>query len=1027
MRAREARAFYTDARLAVMRRNLERYAWARQMRDEILEKAERWAAYDDERLHTLVIPPEVPRGYDLHNFGCPIHGVKVNEKGFYQWGIDFDRPFKITCPAGGEEYPSNDFDAYLRSGMKDRSLLTGPYADDGWGWHRPDEGPDMPNYWFVAYYAHWSMHRFLLVAIQSLGTACVLVEDPARAERYAHKCGLLLWRLAKHYPDYFYHIQSREGREHNPNYTGRLFNMISAVQPPNTCAPAYDAVRPFLLKDRALQALAGLNGADLDEMIRERLLREAARDVLDGSYRIAGNYGMHQKTLIALTRVLGDEAGPPGRKEMIQYVANNPSPRRECDMGLRDALENLVYRDGMPHESPGYNLHWTNELTGVAEGLAEFGINFFDDPRFRRFLAWPFNTCVAGRFTPPTGDTGDMFGQVRWPLEAYRKALPFLRDPQLGWAVRTGEGESPFLRKLRLAWSVSKGEVEGRDLFERPVEELLSDGAGEQTPEIGQRSYLLPAYGLSNLQSGSAASCLFYGSHTAHLHHDQLNLLLFAFDNALLTDLGYPEQTDSFNHRRYGYFNNTIAHNTVVVDAVKQGRGPGRLHAFGSHGFAQVVDASCEGAYADRVTLYRRANVHVEVAPGRSYVFDVFYVRGGRQHDWAVHGPQAEFACDVPLGAVQAEGTLAGRDVPYEQFYDDLKLKDRPLGSVPCSGYRGSGYQFLTNVQRAGLDGSGVCDWRLTEPKEGQPERPWQGIGLRAHLIGGGEEVIACDGPVQHYKYLPKSVKFVIRRRAGEDLSSVFTSVFEPYGGGTWIRRVTGVQIEPRDGQASAALVEMEDGSRHYLFHSLTPDRPFSLGGNIRITGQAACLALDEEGHPRRAMLLNGTELRAGAFSMKGKGLRSSRIVSVDYAGGVIEIADPLLSEDLSPGQVILIAPEGFADSVTVQRVIDRTHFSIGDEDLRVGGGPVSGVRAGEREIVTPVPCPHVRTGMTVLNSRLEPQGRLAERTKEGWRLEGDGPLHFPQAGGDATPRFSVVAAGPGDAVAIPHLALFER
>jgi len=1029
-RAGDKRAFYTDARIAVMRRNVERYAWAREMRDGVLKQAGRWAAYDDERLRTLVIPPEVPRGYDLHNFGCPVHGVKANEKGFYQWGIDFDRPFKITCPVGGEEYPSNDFEAYLRSGMKDRSLLTGPCADDGWGWHRPDEGPDMPNYWFVAYYAHWSMHRFLLVAIQSLGTACILTEDPEQAGRYAHKCSLLLYELAKHYPNYFYHTQSREGREHNPNYTGRLFNMISAVQPPNTCAPAYDAVRPFLREDRALQALAGLSGAELNEMIRERLLREAARDVLDGSYRIAGNYGMHQKTLIALARVLGDGKGRPGREEMILYVADNPGPRRENDVGLRDALENLVYRDGVPHESPGYNLHWTNELAGVAEGLAEFGINFFDDPRFRRFLAWPFHTCVAGRFTPPTGDTGDMFGQARWPLEAYRKALPFLRDLQLSWAVRTGEGESPFLRRLRLAWTVRTGEIEGRDLFEPPVEELLSDLGGGPPPEIGHRSYLLPAYGLSNLQSGGpgrwTASCLFYGSHTHHMHHDQLNLLLFAFDNALLTDFGYPEQTDSFNHRRFGYFNNTVAHNTVVVDAVKQGRGPGRLRAFSSEGFAQVVDASCEGAYAGRVTLYRRANVHVEAAPGRSYVFDVFYVRGGGQHDWAAHGPQAEFVCAPGLGPVQAEGTLAGRGVPYEQFYDDLNLKDKPLGSVPCSGYRGSGHQFLRNVQRAGLNGSAVCDWRLTEPKEGQPERPWQGIGLRAHLVGEGEELIACDGPVQHYKYLPESVKFVIRRRTGEDLSSVFATVFEPYQGETWIRRVTGLHIEPDDGQAVAVQVDLEDGGRHYLFHSLTPDRAFSLGGNIRVAGQAACLALDGEGHPRRAMLLNGTELRAGAFSMKGKGLRRSRIASVDYAGGVIEIADPVL-DDLSPGQVILIDPEGFAEAVTVQRVIDRTHLSIGDEDLRVGGGPVSGVRPEEREILTPVSSSHARIGMTVVNSRLEPQGRLAERTKEGWRLEGDGPLNFLKAAGDPTPRFSIVAAGPGDEVAIPHLALFER
>ncbi len=1021
-----SRAFYSEARLARMRQNVERYGWAREVRDDILKVAERWAGYPDERLRTLVIPPEVPRGYDVHNFGCPVHGVKVNEKGFYQWELEFNRPFKIRCPVGGEEYPSNDFEAYLRSGMKDRSLLTGLYADDGWGWHRPDEPPEAPNYWFVAYYAHWSMQWFLLEAIQSLGTASVLVEDPARAARFAHKCGLLLWQLAVHYPDYLYHLQSREGREHNPNYTGRLCNMISAVHHPNACAPAYDAVRPFLLEDRELQALAGRDGPGVDGMIRERLLREAARDIVGGSYRIAGNYGMHQKTLILLARALGEGEGD--RARMIQYVADNPNPRRQNDMGLRDALVNLVYRDGIPLESPGYNLHWTKELAGVAEGLAGLGLDFFGDARFRRILAWPFATCVAGRFTPPVGDTGDMFAQTQWPLEAYRKALPFFRSREMDWVLRTSaQEESP----IKNVWEGRGSQGGGRDLFGTPLEEFLS-GSQDGPPEIGQRSYLMPAYGLANLQSGTPgrwiASCLFYGSHTHHMHHDQLNLMLFGFDNPLLTDFGYPEQTDAFNHRRFGYFNNTVAHNTVVVDAVKQGRGPGQLHAYQSQGFAKVVDASCQGAYPDQVTRYRRANIHVAVGPSRSYLFDVFYVRGGKQHDWAVHGPQASFACLPDLGDAQAEGTLAGLDVPYEQFYDDPGLRDHPLGTVPYTGYRGSGFQFLRRVRRRRVDGDVVCDWRLTEPMEGQPERPWQGIGLRAHLLTCGEETITCEGPVQHYRYLPESVHFLIRRRTGQDLASTFLSVFEPYLGDPWIEQVKALRVDPEDGQAAACLVVLRDGRRQVLFHSLASSRVYAVEGSVEVCGQAACLALDADGRPQEAMLLNGTQLMSGDFRLNGRGLRWTRIVRVDYGAGIVEVEDPMLDEELLPGQVILVASEGFEDCITVAGVIDRTHLSVGDEDLRVGAGPVDGVRG--RELVTPVESPHARPGMTVVNSLLRPVGRIEARTDGGWRLAMDRPLSpgdFPSLEAEATARFSVMSAGPGDKLGIPHLALWTR
>ena len=50
-------------------------------------------------------------------------------------------------------------------------------------------------------------------------------------------------------------------------------------------------------------------------------------------------------------------------------------------------------------------------------------------------------------------------------------------------------------------------------------------------------------------------------------------------------------------------------------------------------------------------------------APGRHYLFDVFYVNGGRQHDYMLHGNQAEFDCRPALGPVRESGTLAGEDV----------------------------------------------------------------------------------------------------------------------------------------------------------------------------------------------------------------------------------------------------------------------------------------------------------------------------------------------------------------------------
>ncbi|MDA0748568.1 MAG: heparinase II/III family protein [bacterium] len=1023
VQATAERKYFTDARLAVVRSNLEKYEWAREQRKKILETADRWAKHEDERLRTLVVPPQVPRAYQEHNDGCPIHGVRAHETGLYKWGIDFDQPFKITCPVGGEVYPSNDFQAFLDSGMKDRSLLTGEYADDGWGWHRPGD-PDPANYWFVAYYAHWSMMRFLMEAIESLGNAVILAESEEHAARYAHKAGLLLWQVAVYYPEYEYEKQSRESKEHNPKYTGKMFNMIWETWPPHTFAVAYDAMRPFLERDRVLQEIAGKDGAGIDGMIRERVLRESAVRITDGSGRIRGNYGMHQSTLLTLAQVMDESEQSPTSEEMIRYVLANPVLQRDTDMGLRDALENLVYRDGMPHESIGYNRIWVTNLVDLADRMVDLGVNLFEHPRMKNLLAWPFNVFIAGQFTPSTGDTGDMFANGgAWEAEVCQKALPYVDDPRLAWVLHGGR---PGVREGLFGGSPAQ-----QDLFSRPAEDLLARLPAQEDLEIGLKSFHFAGYSMVNLQNCNAenrsAVSFFYGDHPAHMHRDQLNILLFAYGNALLTDIGYPEQTDSFNHRLYGFFTNTVAHNTVVVDAVKQGRGPGKLYGLVPEGFAQVVDASCEGTYADRVSLYRRVNMLVEAAPGQSYVFDAFYVRGGSQHDYALHGTQADFTCDA-LGPVREKGTLAGEDVPYEQFYDDPELKDKKLASVPYTGYKGSGYQFLYNVRKGKLEGSATGTWTLTEPMEGQPERPWKGIGLRAHLLGEGEELFGCDGPVQKYKYLPKSVKFLFRRRTGENLESRFVTVFEPFQGKPWIKETLAVKITPEDGNVSAVRVDLADGGRHYVFHSLTPDQSYTLDDAVHVSGQTACLVLDAVGKPVRAMLLNGTELAMGDFRLEGKGVRKSRIVSVDYRSGVVEIADPVLGEDLRAGQAVRVAPDGFGDCVTLERVIDTTHFSIGSEDLQTAGGPVLAVE-GDR-IVSSARNPHVRLGMTLLNSQGEPQGRVIEKMEDGWRVD-RGELEpmrmedFPQVEGDPGPRYSIVVAGPGDEVAIPNVARF--
>lgn len=1015
--AGHTRSYYNDSRIQTMRTNIAKYDWARSQRDTAIAKAEKWAAFDDARLRSLVIPPQVWRGYDVHQSGCPVHGKEIYNKGGYAWIIDLDKPFKVKCPIGGEEYPSNDFAAYLASGMKDSSLLTGDYADDGYGWHKPgDEGT--AKYWFVAYYAHWSMQRFITEALESLGNAALFVEDkdPAKAKLYAHKLGVLLHEMAIYYPDYDYKTQSRENVDVTSNYNGKITNFIWECGWPEMFARAYDAMKPYLAGDTELQKSTGKSAAQIDEYIRERTMRHGAIEIMEGKGRIRGNYGTHQRTLLIVAQAMNEKTASPTSDEMIKWVNENGYPVSIRDLGLRDALVNLTYRDGNPPESFSYNEDWMDNLTEVAETLAELGINYFENPRFQRALLWSYDLMLGGTYTPSFGDVGNIFGAAgHWSPEQNQRALRNLKNPD-----------------PRFAWGMKGTKPERFDIWSPAVDDILADFARKPEPRVGFDSVLFPGYGIAGLQSGAdankTATSLAYGANPNHSHWDQLNFVFFGQGNALVTDLGYPDQFDGSNPRLSGYHNNTIAHNTVTVDGRKQGRKPGSIHAYSRNKFAQVADVSCEGAYEGIVSLYRRSQMLVEVSREHSYLFDVFYVRGGKQHDWALHGTQADFFCTPALGPVQTEGTLAGPDVPYEHFYDDADLKDKPVGSVNYTAYTGSGFQFLTNVQRGPLNGYAHCDWKLTRPLPGQPARPWNGIALRAHLIGQDEEIIACDGPVQQYDHLPKTIKCLIRRRVGDNLASCFTTVLEPYKGAPWIKRVSPVKITPNDGQAAAAMIVMANGARHYVFHSLYPEKTYTLDGKLRVTGQSACLVMDIHSRPVKCMLLNGKSLVYGKYVVKGNGIRRTSIASVDYHNGVIELADPILTPDLGPDNVVLVRNTGFADCVTPRKMLDKKRFSIGDEDLRVAGGPVTELKPDE--ITTSARNLFALPGHTITNGSYEPLGRLTAKRPAGWMVQGYKPLtwdSFKTAPGDAGPRYYVMMAGVGDEVLIPDCVIRGR
>ena len=997
--AKSGRTFYTAAKLQIAEENLRRHGWARKQRDAIVARAKRWLRYDDSKLRTLVPPPEVPRASRVHASGCPVHGDALNKVGAYSWQLSFDDPWKVRCPVGKEVYPSNDFPAFMASGFRDRGLLTGDHPDDGWGWEKP--GVEK-KHWFVAFYAQWSVQRMLLPALRDLSQAYLLTND----ERYAHACAVLLWQLADYYPRYEYETQSRYGTEFLRGYKGRLLYHTWECFTVKAVAPAYDAVWPAIEGDAALATMAGQSAEKIREHIESRLLRTMAKDITDGTNRIQGNYGMHQVGVLRVAIVLDDEVNHPTKSEIIDWVLNNDRANMYTAMGLYDALFNLVHRDGYPFESPSYNCGWMRDLTEVGEALESAGVPVMQQPRFRKLLTWPLKMMCAGEFTPPLGDSNNMFGLA------------------LGVSPRYNEGAFRHYREpaVARAWVQQERQPE-HDLFRECLDEQIAEAAKLHPQPVGVRSSLLPGLGFATLQTGSDANRtavgVFYGYYVGHSHYDRLHIDLHSHRNSLLPDFGYPETADTYDPRRFGFFSHNLTHNTVMVNGRRQTRLRGRLHLFDPGPFAQTIEISAEAAYPDDVTLYRRTLILVDVAPDKAYLVDIFRVRGGQQHDWIVHGTQAELKTDLALSAPQTKGTLAGPDVPYSHFYDSPAHRDKPLGTVRYHTYEGSGFQFLFNVQRAKLNGGADVSWLLNRPEALFPNRPTEGVVLRAHLLGHDEEVIVCDGRPQLRRTWPETVKFLLRRRTGEDLESMFVTVFEPYRERPFIESVRLLPVRPGSGMP-VALEILAGGQQHIVFSRLEGAGPRAVmldGVPVLFAARAAVWARDATSEIGRAYYVDGSAIQWGATALGGRTAVETTVARVDYGRRLVTLADDALTGRSAAGSIGVVESEAHSAAIPVAES-HGSSFSVGDDDLIVARLTVRDVSDQGLKIY-PAWAYWIEPGMTVIDEAREVVGRVASFERGVLRVGGSRQrlTDFPDPDGDGRRRVYVMVVGPGDRI----------
>ncbi|HEY0669253.1 MAG TPA: heparinase II/III family protein [Sphingobacteriaceae bacterium] len=525
---------------------------------------------------------------------------------------------------------------------------------------------------------------------------------------------------------------------------------------------------------------------------------------------------------------------------------------------------------------------YTNMSPGMYRDMIKVGIVLKDPAmvhdgvkRFREFVQLGF--FADGWWKEGTGSYHD---QTIGGLRSVVNAAKGYSDP-IDWKGERFDNLDltatiPFYKK---ALDVSREAIlpDGRKI---PINDTWANKGAREKPTEQTVSRLWSSLGNASLGAGKGANQTMlninWSGNYGHSHFDNGSIILYAKGGEMLSDIGYT-------HSKYrGWTINTASHNTVVIDQKGQDAGnwdkpvTGRLTFYDDtdeHVKAIDVDASPAYAVAD---TYRRRLIVVHAAEGHDYIIDRFDVKGGKEHDWFLHGMcEEEGTLETTLSLDRKVETLVpawgGNNMPKTQ-YDTNEKNFHP-------------YTYLSNIQTGNTDKPFAATWK------------YKNSGLRTHnLVETGTQVFRFRSPSvrlanEDDNKLPDFLRngLMLRHTGG---NSTFVAVHEPFGDKPWIESII------RNGD--------EIKVRYVLDGKLVEDQIRINGNEIQVKSGAGWEY--QSGKPRTGTV-EGLETINGKFVLKlDKPISKTRYIRIDLAGGdtryypVLNIQGNLAELDGDPG-----------------------------------------------------------------------------------------------------------------------------
>ncbi len=861
--------------LGVARANIQKHDWARQRYNSLVALADFYADRTAAWIDTMV-PDLTP----LHVYGtfCPV----CEADNTYRMKWDYRDPEKLVCFHCGAAMTDQRFVEDGRLELP-RSGQIFPY------YIRPREVGDsrFSTGRNAFMWAGRKVHSSYQGAIRQnkahhmtgVARTLAIVYHMVGEDRYARTAAAILKRFAEVYPTYLFHDYWNTYMDCDPLYACELFARDEGVGRYEVNACPDQNARSGMVSGKLIQTFWGCGRlssggvqaearhlANLAEaldliwdakdkegrlFLAEREREAVVRDlIVEGLFTFTHWEGINNK--VAGCRVgevaLGRFLGAP------EYVHRGVE-------GFEPYVRGFFKFDGSTAEGSGYyaygasNVH---DLPEVARGYSD-PLSYRRKDRFDNLDLYdpngPYRTVLRARvyMTLPDGrvpHTADAHGGgAEWPGPAWVHNIGL---------VRLGKEFASFVR-------LDSGDDFA--LFNRPAN--LKPVDPPPVRDVFFPGWLLAIFNTGYERmfqedvAGTATFLMNFYEPEGHDHPDALNIAMFAEGVEVLSDLGYIG-----DHPLNASIKSTLKHNLVVIDEKEQlprgQRPPGSVRLIAASPRVKFVEADCK-AY-DEADVYRRSCFMVHRGKGPAYLVDCFRVKGGKIHDYAIHG----------------EGKITSRPAAANGKSISLKSRKEVVG------------RDIEKLRVGAPKGSWSTAWTH------------EGMTMRVRFLSPTEEVILGDGPGQRdHAEIGFRNDYLFARNREQGSGNGFVTLIEHYRGASDITGVRSIRL-PEGIDGPTALQVTRRGGTDIVLQ--TPDGSGLTAERFALTGRAAVYTRERGGRsslflaeaarftsPDLSITLKRPVIEGEIASYDSTGFQATVPIpdSAALAGSFVEVEDP--------------------------------------------------------------------------------------------------------------------------------------